>query len=239
MDRNLITLYELQLYVKSWGNSNNDRVKIFLENVFQIGLSKRYDDVFPMEEFEYGGLLILDQEFIYNEYLKFLEKNELVDDVLFHIAENEYPNFYEQIKYAFKPLEDITKHFKTRKKMIEEEIERKKQEEIKKRKLQQENKKIIREVNKNNNKKESSSVSFSKEVDSMENREMSMMIDASSYFPNRDLYTPPETFEEKVLRKMEVNINKDLQANLYARIRIEEHLKDIIKTRKDIGSIFK
>ena len=73
----------------------------------------------------------------------------------------------------------------------------------------------------------------------MENREMSMMIDASSYFPNRDLYTPPETFEEKVLRKMEVNINKDLQANLYARIRIEEHLKDIIKTRKDIGSIFK
>ena len=239
MDKNLITLYELQLYIKSWGNSNNERVKTFLNNVFQMGISLRYDDIFPMEEFEYGDLLILDQEFIYNEYLKFLEKNELVDDVLFHIAENEYPNFYEQIKYAFKPLEDITKHFKTRKKLIEEEIERKKQEEIKKRKLQQEIKKIIREVNKNNNKKESSSVSFSKEVDSMENREMSMMIDAASYFPNRDLYTPPKTFEEKVLRKMEVNINNDLQANLYARIRIEEHLKDIIKTRKDIGSIFK
>ena len=81
MDKNLITLYELQLYVKSWGNSNNDRVKIFLENVFQMGISSRYDDIFPMTEFEYGDLLILDQEFIYNEYLKFLEKNELVDDV--------------------------------------------------------------------------------------------------------------------------------------------------------------
>ena len=121
MDKNLITLYELQLYIKSWGNSNNEKVKTFLDNVFQMGISLRYDDIFPMEEFEYGDLLILDQEFIYNEYLKFLEKNELVDDVLFHIAENEYPNFYEQIKYAFKPLEDITKHFKTRKKLIEEE----------------------------------------------------------------------------------------------------------------------
>ena len=88
MDKNLITLYELQLYIKSWGNSNNERVKTFLDNVFQMGISLRYDDIFPMEEFEYGDLLILDQEFIYNEYLKFLEKNELVDDVLFHIAEN-------------------------------------------------------------------------------------------------------------------------------------------------------
>ena len=129
MDKNLITLYELQLYVKSWGNSNNDKVKIFLENVFQMGISSRYDDIFPMTEFEYGDLLILDQEFIYKEYLKFLEKNEIFDDVLFYIAENEYQNFYEQIKYAFKPLEDITKHFKTRKKLIEEEIERKRQEE--------------------------------------------------------------------------------------------------------------
>ena len=45
MDRNLITLYELQLYVKSWGNSNNDRVKIFLENVFQVGLTKRFPSI--------------------------------------------------------------------------------------------------------------------------------------------------------------------------------------------------
>ena len=74
MDKNLITLYELQLYIKSWGNSNNEKVKTFLDNVFQMGISSRYDDIFPMQEFEYGDLLILDQEFIYNEYLKFLEK---------------------------------------------------------------------------------------------------------------------------------------------------------------------
>ena len=73
MDKNLVTLYELQLYTKSWGNSNNDRVKIFLANVFQIGFSLRYKNIFPMEEFEYGDLLILDNEFIYKEYLKFLE----------------------------------------------------------------------------------------------------------------------------------------------------------------------
>ena len=66
MDRNFITLYELQLYVKSWGNSNNDRVKIFLENVFQIGLTKRHYDIFPMEEFEYGDFLALDEKFLYN-----------------------------------------------------------------------------------------------------------------------------------------------------------------------------
>ena len=39
MDKNLITLYELQLYIKSWGNSNNERVKTFLNNVFQMGIS--------------------------------------------------------------------------------------------------------------------------------------------------------------------------------------------------------
>ena len=64
MDRNLITLYELQLYVKSWGNSNNDRVKIFLENVFQIGVTKNYYDIFPMDEFEYGDFLELDEKSI-------------------------------------------------------------------------------------------------------------------------------------------------------------------------------
>ena len=112
MDKSLITLHELQLYIKSRGNSKNDRVKFFLENVFQIGLTKKYDDIFPMKEFEYGDLLALDQEFIYDEYLKFLEKNEIYDDVLFFIAENEYPNFYKEIKYAFKPLEDILTHLK-------------------------------------------------------------------------------------------------------------------------------
>ena len=68
--------------------------------------------------------------------------------------------------------------------------------------------------------------------------EMSQMIDLNSFFPSKDIYSPRETFLEKVRRLMGVNINKDLQANLYARIRIEEHLKDILKTKEDIGYIF-
>ena len=239
MDKNLITLYELQLYIKSWGNSNNERVKTFLDNVFQMGISLRYDDIFPMEEFEYGDLLILDQEFIYNEYLKFLEKNELVDDVLFHIVENEYPNFYEQINYAFKPLQDIQTYFKTRKKLIEEEMERRKQEEIRQKEQEELMKKLLEEIKDENDEKENHSSSLRNEINASESREMSQMIDLDSFFPNRDIYTPPETFEEKVQRLMGVNINKDLQANLYARIRIEEHLKDINKVRTDIGGIFR
>ena len=40
-----------------------------------------------------------------------------------------------------------------------------------------------------------------------------------------DIYTPPEAFDEKVSWKMEIYINKDLHINIYARLRIEEHLK--------------
>ena len=238
MDKSLITLYELQLYIKSLGNSNNDRVKIFLDNVFQMGISLRYDDIFPMEEFEYGDLLILDQEFIYNEYLKFLEKNELFDDILFHIAEDQYPNFYEQIKYAYKPLQDIQTHFKTRKKLIEEEIERRKQEEIRKKREEEQLKKIIEEQKKMSEQEESNSVSYSKDVKASENMEMSMKMDLDSFFSPKNIYTPPETFEEKVQRQMGININNDLQANFYARTRIEEHLKDIKKLKAVVADTF-
>ena len=238
MDRNLITLYELQLYVKSWGNSKNDRVKIFLENVFQIGLSKIYDDVFPMKEFEYGDLLVLDQEFIYNEYLNFLEKNEIYDDVLFNIAENEYPNFYREIKYAFKPLEDILSHFKTRKKLIEEEIERRKQEKIRQMKKLDEDLKLLKEEYEKIKKEEKTKSTPHSNDKSKINEEVSMRIDYDYFFTDKDIYSPSETFLEKIRRQMGVNINNDLQANLYARIRIEEHLKDVLTVKEDIGKVF-
>ena len=54
-----------------------------------------------MEDFEYGDLLVLDYEFLYNEYLKFLNKNELMM-TFFYIAEFEYANFYEKIQFTFK-----------------------------------------------------------------------------------------------------------------------------------------
>ena len=232
MDKSLVTLQELQLYVKSLGKSNNDRVKIFLDNVFKIGISLRYQDIFPMKEFEYGDLLTLDYEFIYSEYLKFLKKNEKYDDVLFYIAENEYPNFYEQIKYAYKPLEDIKSHFKTRKELIEEEIERRKQEEIRRKKEEE-----LKKMQKEDKKEKSKSISYSKDINARESEEMSMMMNYNTFFSSRDIYVPPETFEEKLQRQMEVNINKDIQLNIYARIRIEEHLKDVLNIRKDIGKL--
>ena len=87
MDKKFITLNELQHYVNFKGKNKNEKVKTFLNNVFEIGFSLKYSDIFSMEDFEYGDLLVLDYEFLYNEYLKFLNKNETYDDVLFYIAE--------------------------------------------------------------------------------------------------------------------------------------------------------
>ena len=71
MDKKFITLNELQHYVNFKGKNKNEKVKTFLNNVFEIGFSLKYSDIFSMEDFEYGDLLVLDYEFLYNEYLKF------------------------------------------------------------------------------------------------------------------------------------------------------------------------
>ena len=116
MDKNLITLYELQLYVKSWGNSKNERVKTFLNNVFEIGFTRiRFDDIFPMSEFEYGDFLKLDEQFLYKEYLNFLNSNESIDDVLFYIAEKDY-NSFQNLCDEFAPTNSHLRNlFETRK----------------------------------------------------------------------------------------------------------------------------
>ena len=140
MDKKFITLNELQLYVNSKGNSKNEKVKKFLNNVFEIGFSLKYSDIFSMEDFEYGDLLVLDFEFLYKEYLKFLDKNEIYDDVLFYIAEFEYANFYEKIQFTLKNIKNFTSHFKTRKQLIQEEKERKREAELRKKKKRNEKK---------------------------------------------------------------------------------------------------
>ena len=61
-----------------------------------------------------------------------------------------------------------------------------------------------------------------------------MMINLDGNFSR----TPIETFEEKVFRQMKININDSLQENIYARMRIEDHLKDIKKLRNDVGVLF-
>ena len=57
---------------------------------------------------------------------------------------------------------------------------------------------------------------------------MSQMIDLDS-FSQIEIFILLQRHLKKIQRLMGVNINKDLQVNLYARIRIEEHLKDINK----------
>ena len=117
-------------------------------------------------------------------------------------------------------------------------MERRKQEEIRQKEQEELMKKLIEEIKDQNDEKENNSSFLRKEINASESREMSQMIDLDSFFPSRDIYTYPETFEEKVQRLMAININKDLQLNLYARIRIEEHLKDILKIREDVGTLF-
>ena len=236
MDKKLISLNELQLYLKSRDNSKNERVKTFLNNVFEIGFSLKYLDIFPMEEFEYGDLLVLDCEFLYKEYLKFLEKNETYDDTLFYIAENQYANFYEKIQYSLKNLDNFKSHFKTRKQLIKEEKQRKRREEI--RKIKDEfRKKFTELISKFNARKinNNESGTISNNENTRMNEELSMMM-SYSYSP-REIYTPPETFEEKMFRQMEIKINDDLEVSIFARRRIEEHLKNIKKIREDVGDI--
>ena len=40
MRKNLISLYELQLHVKSLANIDNERVRDFLDEVFKFGFTK-------------------------------------------------------------------------------------------------------------------------------------------------------------------------------------------------------
>ena len=231
MDKKLISLNELQLYVKSRGNSKNERVKTFLNNVFEMGFSYKYLDIFPMEDFEYGDLLVLDYEFLYKEYLKFLEKKETYDDILFYIAENEYANFYELINYAFKDLKNFTSFFKTRKQKLEENSFEESKQTSSDKIIDLED---ITETKKDeeDNQDELSNLSINeKRPEYMESALIDGLMGSSPYIP-------PERIEEKVLRHFGINVNDLLEANIYARIRIEEHLKNIKQIREDIGSIF-
>ena len=52
-------------------------------------------------------------------------------------------------------------------------------------------------------------------------------------------YIPPERLEEKVFKHFGIKINDLLGSNIYARIRIEEHLINIKKVQVNIGSLFR
>ena len=244
MDRNLITLYELQLYVKSWGNSNNDRVKIFLENVFQIGLTKRYDDIFPMEEFEYGDFLELDKKFLYKEYVNFLSSNENIDDVLFHIAENDYDKFQNLCNDFAPKISDLRNLFETRKE-YEKRVSSAREimanhsfipnkidfEDDFKKSFEEISKKLEKDKEEPEEKIDENILEIRKSDEDLS--QMAAQIDLNEY-----PYSVSDYFFANIYDKMNVKINDDIILNVFARIRINEHLKDVKKLKDDIGFIF-
>ena len=54
---------------------------------------KKVNDIFPMSDFDYYDFLCQNQSFINIEYQEFLEKNENINNILFHIAEFDYDRF--------------------------------------------------------------------------------------------------------------------------------------------------
>ena len=78
MHKDFITLEGIQNYVKSKGENDFPNAKEFLTSVFNIGFANEYKDIFPMKDFDYGDFLRLDKDFLYKEYLKFLDKNQLI-----------------------------------------------------------------------------------------------------------------------------------------------------------------
>ncbi len=245
MDRNLITLYELQLYVKSWGNSNNERVKIFLENVFQIGLTKRHYDIFPMEEFEYGDFLELDEKFLYKEYLNFLNLNENIDDVLFYIAENDYDEFQNLCNDFAPKISDLKNLFEKRKEyekrvssareimanhsFIDNKIDF---EDDFKKSFEEISKKLEKDKEEPEEKIDENILEIRKSDEDLS--QMAAQIDLNEY-----PYSVSDYFFDNIFDKMNMRINSDIQFNIFARLRINEHLRDIKKLRDDIGTIFK
>ena len=255
MDENFITLYELQLYVKSWGNSNNKRVKEFLNNIFKIGFTARtLGDIFPMAEFEYGDFLELDKKFLYKEYLHFLNSNENIDDVLFHIAEKDYDKFQDLCSDFAPKISDLRNLFETRKEYekrvssareiianhsfidekinFEDDIKSTFDNIVKKLEIEKE------ETDKEETDKEETEKDALKAVPEIEDKEedtsqIAAQIDLTEYH-----YKESDYFFANIFDKMNIQINHDIKLNVFARMRINEYLKDMEKLRDDIETIF-
>ena len=184
-----------------------------------------------MEDFEYGDLLVLDYQFLYKEYLKFLEKKETYDDILFYIAENEYANFYELISYGLKDLKNFTSFFKTRKQKLEENP-------FEETKQTSSDKIIDLEDIPETKKDEEDNQDELSNLHINEKRPVYMESALIDGLMGSSPYIPPERLEEKVFKHFGININDLLDSNIYARIRIEEHLKNIKKVQVNIGTLF-
>lgn len=228
MRKDLISLYELQLHVKSWGNSNNERVRTFLKDVFRIGFTNQVSDIFPMDEFLYGDFLILDKKFLYKEYLEFLKDNEEIDDVLYYIAENNFEKFNSLCLPSLKNIDDIKKVFKTKKQTGKEQD--------------------FLSI-------EMLDIRPYREKSDYKTSEISLFMPTDPDYENPEIPEIPAflkrpfiEFEEEqlkitdintdILEKMSLKTNGDLKYNIYARMRIEDYVNDIKKLKDTLDIVF-
>ena len=233
MRKDLISLYQLQLHVKSWGNSNNEKVKSFLKEVFKIGFSNYVSDIFPMDDFLYGDFLKLDKDFLYKEYLDFLKSNEEIDDVLYYIAENGFEKFNSICTPSVRNIEDIKKIYKTKKEIdaepkiiIEESFSMNIQE-------PEDNVEMHRAMLSSN----SFDFDLNNQEDSLDvpdflKRQSAIDLDKEiDGLLTTDLYTD-------ILENMNMKTNDNIKYNYYARMRIDDHVNDIKTLRGKLGSVF-
>ena len=237
MRKDLISLNELQLYIKSLGNSNNERVKTFLKEVFKIGFTNQLSDIFPMDEFLYGDFLILDKEFIYKEYLNFLKDNEGVDDTLYYIAENNYEKFNSLcLMWGSTDINEIYTIFKT-KKQIDEEPKIKFEESFSMRLEEREPDIELFDLShldllydNHSDKKKDFHYQFNRRAtENEELKEVNRIEELQNKIPD---------IHSDVFSRMKLNTNDHLKYNVYARIRIEDYNNDIKKVKDTLSNVF-
>ena len=249
MHKNLISLYELQLHVKSLSNIDNERVRAFLDEVFKIGFTNHVSDIFPMDDFLYGDFLMLDKELLYKEFLEFLKDNEEIDNVLYYIAEENYKKFNSLCLPSVQNIDDIKKIYKTKKETDEESNISKEETdhsfemysqispeyELDEYKgfLNEDFIKLIREKKEREdffNDYYYRKTKEEKELDEINNIE-NQSNEKSEPFNITYLH-------KDILEKMEINTNDHLKYNVYARMRIEQYLNEIGTLRNKLNSVF-
>lgn len=232
MHKDFITLEGIQNYVKSKGENDFPNAKEFLTSVFNIGFANEYKDIFPMKDFDYGDFLRMDKDFLYKEYLKFLDKNQLIDNVLFEIAENEYESFFNEISSGLKKLDQFETFFKPIKENIESE------EKSNTETLSSFFEKFDKDDEENDkNKKNIISKDLDQDIsDFRMAASMSYLYDTSYEDYGNEL--PEQRFEDKIYNKLGMKINYTLVYNFYARMRIEEYFKDIEKLKGYTSNVF-
>ena len=249
MHKNLISLYELQLHVKSLSNIDNERVRAFLDEVFKIGFTNHVSDIFPMNDFLYGDFLMLDKELLYKEFLEFLKDNEEIDDVLYYIAENNYEKFNSICLPSVQNIDDINKIYKTTKETDDESNISTEETDhsfemhntILPEYEQDENKGFLNEdfiklIKDKKERKDFLNEYFYRKI--REEKELDEVNNIENLSNDKSEPVNITYLHKDILENIEINTNDHLKYNVYARMRIEEYVNEIGTLRNTLSSVF-